>query len=104
MKKVTDLPPWECLMKRMVWQQLGDTRDKKVLDFGSGIGVTANYLAELKITKTLGVRTFWDLQQNQENHKDADWQDKMIEIEMRVSNLEEYKDIAFFHHLTVEKR
>lgn len=232
MKKVTDLPPWECLMKRMVWQQLGDTRDKKVLDFGSGIGVTANYLAEhneviaiepdensvkerwadypytqlvgsteqlkkfedetfdiiichnvleyaesredivkefarilkvdgkisivkhnragrvmqmvvllndfehahslldgndgttsnygaihyyddedienwcpeLKITKTLGMRTFWDMQQKQENHKDADWQDKMVEIEMRVSNLEEYKDIAFFHHLTVEKR
>lgn len=232
MKKVTDLPPWEYLMKRMVWQQLGELRDKKILDFGSGIGVTANYLAEhneviaiepdensvkerwadysytqlvgsteqlkkfvdetfdmiichnvleyaegredivkefarilkpdgkisivkhnragrvmqmvvllndfehahslldgkdgmtsnygairyyddedienwcpeLKITKTLGMRTFWDLQQNQENHKDADWQDKMIEIEMRVSNLEEYKDIAFFHHLTVEKR
>ena len=50
------------------------------------------------------MRTFWDLQQNQENHKAAGWQDKMVEIKMRVSNLEEYKDIAFFHHLTVEKR
>ena len=232
MKKVSDLPPWEGLMKRMVWQQLGDIRDKKILDFGSGTGVTANYLAEhneviaiepdensvkerwadypytqlvgstdqlkkfedetfdmiichnvleyaegredivkefarilkpdgkisivkhnragrvmqmvvllndfehahslldgkdgttsnygaihyyddedvenwcpaLKITKTLGMRTFWDLQQNQEIHKDAEWQDKMVEIEMRVSDLEEYKEIAFFHHLTVEKR
>ena len=45
-RKVTDLPPWECLMKRMVWEQLGYIRDKKILDFGSGIGVTANYLAE----------------------------------------------------------
>ena len=44
--KVTDLQPWECLMKRIVWKQLGDIRDKKILDFGSGIGVTANYLAE----------------------------------------------------------
>ena len=46
MHKVTDLQPWEYLMKRIVWKQLGDIRDKKILDFGSGIGITANYLAE----------------------------------------------------------
>lgn len=231
-RKVTDLQPWECLMKRIVWKQLGDIQNKKILDFGSGIGVTANYLAEhndvtaiepdkesiemrwtdkqytqitgstkelhkfadetfdmiichnvleyaedredivnelarilkqdgkisivkhnragrvmqmvvllndfehahslldgndgmtskygairyyedldiekwcskLKIKKTLGMRTFWDMQQNQEIHKDAAWQDKMVEIEMRVSDMEEYKDIAFFHHLILEKR
>ncbi len=45
-EQVSDLQPWECLMKRIVWKQLGDIRDKKILDFGSGIGVTANYLAE----------------------------------------------------------
>ena len=45
MHKVTDLQPWECLMKRIVWKRLGEIRDKKILDFGSGIGVTANYLA-----------------------------------------------------------
>ena len=38
-RKVTDLQPWECLMKRMVWRQLGDIRGKRILDFGSGIGV-----------------------------------------------------------------
>lgn len=231
-KKVTDLQPWECLMKRIVWKQLGDIRDKKILDFGSGIGVTANHLAEhndvtaiepdeesaairwtdnrytqisgtteklrtfaaetfdmiichnvleyaedredivkefarilksdgkisivkhnragrvmqmvvllnnfehahslldgndgmsskygairyyedadiekwcpkLAITKTLGIRTFWDMQQNQDIHKDADWQDKMTEIEMRVSDMDGYKDVAFFHHLIIEKR
>lgn len=230
-KKVTDLPPWESLMKQMVWKQLGEISGKKILDFGSGIGVTADYLAknndvtaiepdensikerwmdnpytqlkgstdqlkqlpeaafdmiichnvleyaderveilnefarvlkkdgkislvkhnragrvmqmvvllndfehakslldgndgttskygairyyedsdienwckELKITKTLGMRTFWDLQQNQEIHKDSRWQEKMIEMEMRVSDLDEYKDIAFFHHLTIER-
>ena len=26
--KVTDLQPWECLMKRIVWKQLGDIREK----------------------------------------------------------------------------
>ena len=214
-RRVTDLQPWECLMKRIAWKQLGDVHDKNILDFGSGIGVTANYLAdhkdnqytqitgstdevrkfadetfdmiichnvleyaedrvdivkefarilkqdgkisivkhnragrvmqmvvllndfehahslldgndgmtskygairyyedsdiekwcpELMITKTLGMRTFWDMQQNQEIHKDTDWQDKMAEIEMRVSDMDEYKDIAFFHHLMIEKR
>lgn len=231
-RKLTDLQPWECLMKQIVWKQLGDICDKKILDFGSGIGVTANYLAEhnevtaiepdeesaamrwednrytqiigsndelhkfadetfdmiichnvleyaqdrknivkefartlrkngkisivkhnragrvmqmvvllndfehahslldendgmaskygtiryyedldiekwcpeLMVTKTLGMRTFWDMQQNQDIHKDADWQEKMIEIEMRVSDIDEYKNIAFFHHLMIEKR
>lgn len=231
-RTVTDLPPWECMMKKMVWQQLGSIMDKKILDFGSGMGVTANYLAEkndvtavepdedsvnnrwsdnaylqlvgstdklhtlgdeafdvilchnvleyapdreqivrefarllkpdgkisivkhnragrmmqmvvllnqfeharelldgkdgtssqygaihyyedadiekwcggLKIIKTLGMRTFWDLQQNQEQHKDPVWQDQMIGLEMRVSDLDGYRDIAFFHHLFLEKR
>lgn len=230
-RKVTDLQTWEYLMKIIVWRQLGEVKGKKILDFGSGIGVTANYLAEhneviaiepdeesvndrwsdnqykqiigstdelrrfdagtfdmiichnvleyaedreeivnefervlkhngkisivkhnrsgrvmqmvvllndfehahslldgndsmaskygaihyyedldiekwcskLKITKTLGMRTFWDMQQNQDIHKDADWQRNMIEIEMRVSDMDEYKNIAFFHHLIIEK-
>lgn len=226
------LQPWEALMKQIVWRQMGEIKDKKILDFGSGIGVTADYLAKyneviaiepneesvdtrwqeneyrqiigdvealkefedetfdviichnvleyakderseimnefdrvlksdgkislvkhnragrvmqmvvllndfnsanslldgndgmtskfgaihyyedsdiekwcprLKITKTLGMRTFWDLQQNQELHKEKEWQQKMIDVEMRVSELEEYKNIAFFHHLTIEK-
>lgn len=59
---------------------------------------------EPAITKTLGMRTFWDMQQNQEIHKGTDWQDKIVEIEMRVSDMEGYKDIAFFHHMIMEKR
>lgn len=59
---------------------------------------------ELKISKTMGMRTFWDLQQNQEIHRDAEWQSKMIQIEMRASDIKEYQDIAFFHHLIIEKR
>ena len=33
-------------MKRIVWLQLGEVTGKKILDFGSGIGVTADYLAK----------------------------------------------------------
>ena len=57
----------------------------------------------LKIIKTMGMRTFWDLQQNQECHKEIDWQEKMLQVEHRVENLEEYKKIAFFHHLIIRK-
>ena len=63
-----------------------------------------NWCPSLMIEKTLGMRTFWDMQQNQENHKDPDWQDKMVEIEMRVSDMDEYKEIAFFHHLIIKKK
>ena len=226
------LPPWEALLKHMVWYQLGDIRNQKILDFGSGNGVTACYYArcnrvtaiepsaeilaqrwqehpytqlvgsteqlkklpdaafdvilchnvleyaedradivrefarllkpdgllsvvkhnragrvmqmvvllnefekanelldgkdgaaskygticyyedhalenwceKLQIVQTLGIRTFWDLQQNQEIHKDEAWQKRMLEMEMRVSELDEYKAIAFFHHLLLRKK
>ena len=231
MQSLKMLPPWEALMKCMVWQQIGEIENKRILDFGSGTGVTANHYAQknsvvaiepseeavnnrwkensyeqlvgstdklkelpsksfdiiichnvleyaldredilaefarllkpdgyislvkhnrpgrvmqmvvllndfehanrlldgkdgttsrygaihyyedseiekwcsrLKIIKTLGMRTFWDLQQNQECHKDADWQEKMLQIEHRVEDVEEYKQIAFFHHLKIQK-
>lgn len=48
---------------------------------------------DLAITKTLGMRTFWDMQQNQEIYKDADWQEKMVEIEMRVSDMSGHDSI-----------
>lgn len=227
-----DLQPWEALMKKIVWLQLGKIKGKKILDFGSGLGITADYLAEnndvvaiepsiesvnnrwkehhyqqlcgstellkimedsffdviichnvfeyatdrdiimrefsrllkpdgyislvkhnrlgrvmqmvvllndfekanslldgnngttskfgeihyyedadiehwcpeLKICRTMGMRIFWDLQQNQEIHKDAEWQSKMIQMEMRVSDIQEYQNIAFFHHLIIKKR
>ena len=46
MKKLTDLPAWERLFKRIVWSQLAGTEGKTVLDFGSGEGITADHFAE----------------------------------------------------------
>lgn len=225
------LPPWEAMLKEVTWAQLGDIRNKRILDFGSGIGVTANHYAKhndvvavepsaasidkrwaenaywqiqgstdclnsleaesfdvilchnvleyvservpvlqqfhrllkpngtlsvikhnrpgrvmqmtvllndfekandlldgkngtaaqygtiryfedtdlirwcdgLRLLKTLGIRTFWDLQQNQECHKDPAWQEQMLALEMRVSGIDEYRNIAFFHHLIFQK-
>ena len=55
---------------------------------------TINYYDDCEIAKwcdgfvlqeSYGLRTFWDLQQNQEIQKDEEWQKKMIDIEMNVS-------------------
>jgi len=227
MHMITKLPAWERLLKKILWAQLGDIQGKKILDFGSGEGITSNYFAEkndvvaiepskemlaerwhdheyrqiqgevtalaefedntfdviffhnvleyiddkqsivkelhrvlkpggmlsvvkhnragrvmqmavllddfvkanelldgknstaskfgairyyeddmiskwvpgLKCKDCFGIRTFWDLQQNQERHASEEWQDQMMKLEMRVSQLEEYRNIAFFHHL-----
>lgn len=231
-KLLATLPPWEALLKKIVWRQLGNIQNKRILDFGSGIGVTADHYArenqviaiepnqdsasqrwmhneydqmigstdqldrfeaesfdmilchnvleyaqdrerivqefcrilrpdgclslvkhnrpgrvmqmvvllndfdsahslldgkdgtasqygtiryyddsevlawchDFCISKMYGIRTFWDLQQNQEIHKDAAWQQKMVDVEMRVAEIKEYQEIAFFHHLLLTKQ
>lgn len=231
MHNLTDLQSWERLFKRIVWAQLGDIKGKKILDFGSGEGITACHFAadnevtavepsaemlanawkdneytqiagdlsvleqfadntfdmvichnvleyiddkatvinelarvlkkggslsiakhnragrvmqmavllddfdkanalldgensaaskfgairyyedediekwcpDLKIEECYGIRTFWDLQQNQEKHADEEWQQKMVQLDMRVSQMDEYRRIAFFHHLVMVK-
>lgn len=48
------------------------------------------------IVWAVGIRTFWDLQHNQEIENDVDWQKNMMQIEMRVSEIETFRAIAFF--------
>lgn len=231
MHDISELPAWERLFKRIVWVQLGDIEGKRILDFGSGEGVTANHFAksntvvaiepweemlrnrwddyayaqlvgsvdrlaelpdasfdiiichnvleyaenreeivkhlarvlrpdgfisvvkhnragrvmqmavllddmdeahalldghdsaaskfgairyyededvvrwspELRIDRVYGIRTFFDLQQNQEKHGTEEWQQRMMQLEMRVSDMEEYRQVAFFHHLILKK-
>lgn len=55
------------------------------------------------IERVQGLRTFWALQQNQEIQKDLKWQEQMLEIESKVSGLEEFKAIASFHHVILRK-
>ncbi len=231
MRELAELPAWERLLKKIVWAQLGDIREKRILDFGSGEGITANHYARnnnvvaiepseemlvnrwadfeyrqiqgdisklsefeencfdvilchnvleyiedkkrvlaelyrvlkphgmlsivkhnragrvmqmavllddlekandlldgknstaskfgairyyedemisvwmpgLKESDCFGIRTFWDLQQNQEKHNTEEWQSRMMQLEMRVSQMEEYRKISFFHHLLFSK-
>ena len=46
MRSITELPAWERLFKRIIWEQIGEIKDKYILDFGSGEGVTADHFAE----------------------------------------------------------
>lgn len=231
MRKLSELTDWDRLLKRILWIQLGEIKGKKILDFGSGEGITANHYAKenevvavepwnemlqnrwqdyeylqiqgdvsalaevkdnsfdmvfchnvleyiddkaqvinefcrvlkpggklslvkhnragrvmqmavllddfdkahdlldgkdsaaskfgairyyedasvsawapsLKLVDCFGIRTFWDLQQKQEKHGLDEWQDKMVELELRVSQMEEFRAIAFFHHLVFVK-
>jgi len=231
MHNLTELGAWERLLKKIIWAQIGDTKDKYILDFGSGEGITANHFAKdntvvavepwdemlqnrwadyeykqiqgditslsqfedntfdmiichnvleyiddkasviqelahvlkpggtlslakhnragrvmqmavllddmdkahalldgensaaskfgairyyedsmvsewapsLQLANCYGIRTFWDLQQNQEKHELEEWQDEMVKLEMRVSQMDEFRNIAFFHHLLFTK-
>lgn len=58
---------------------------------------------KLSLERNFGIRCFWDLQQNQEKHVTDEWQEKMIQLEQRVAEKEEYRAIAFFHHLILRK-
>lgn len=232
MHSVAELPPWERMLKSLVWAQLGEITGKQILDFGSGEGITANHFADrntvvaiepdekmrqnrwadhtytqiagdvstlsaikresfdmilchnvleyiddkaqtvsalcrllkpggtlslvkhnragrvmqmavllddaeqahalldgkdsvsarfgairyyedeqiaqwerrLQLIDLWGIRAFWHLQQKQERHAAEDWQAQMTRLEMRVSKIEEYRNIAFFHHLLFVKK
>jgi hypothetical protein len=39
----------------------------------------------------------------QEKHDQEEWQERMIQLEMRVSQMDDYRRIAFFHHLIFTK-
>lgn len=45
MHNIKELPEWERLFKKIICQQLGNISGNKILDFGSGEGITANHFA-----------------------------------------------------------
>lgn len=54
MHTINELPAWERLFKRIVWEQIGEIKNKKILDFRSGQGITADYYAKEK--KVYGIK------------------------------------------------
>ena len=84
-----------------------DGKDSAASKFGAiryyEDGCVSKWAPALKMVDCFGIRTFWDLQQKQEKHGLDEWQNKMMELEMRVSQMEEYRNVAFFHHLMFVK-
>lgn len=58
----------------------------------------------IKIDHLFGIRVFFGLVQNNEIKYDEAWQKQILELELKTSTMEEFKKIAFFHHIILEKK
>lgn len=58
---------------------------------------------EFIIDKTYGIRTFWALQQNNDIKYELSWQNKMLEAELAVSEIDDFIKISFYNHLIIKK-
>lgn len=54
------------------------------------------------IAKCYGIRALYGLQDNKIKYKD-DWFETMLDIEMAISDREDFRSIAFFHHVILKK-
>jgi S-adenosylmethionine-dependent methyltransferase len=57
----------------------------------------------LSVEKILGIRSFFALSRNNDVKFTPEWYSNMLELELIASNMEEYKGIAFFHHVIFRK-
>jgi len=64
-----------------------------------------NWAKECRLVseKMWGIRTCWALSQNNEIKYDDFWYRHMLELEIAVSDMDEFKEIAFFHHFLFRK-
>ncbi|MCB2341528.1 class I SAM-dependent methyltransferase [Clostridium estertheticum] len=58
---------------------------------------------DINIEKVLGIRTVFALHPNNEIRYDPIWQEKMFEVEMMVSDIEDYINISFYNHVFLKK-
>ncbi len=77
--------------------------------FGNRNVYSTDWLVEFLEERTLldelyGLRIFFGLSSNNEIKYTDEWYRSMLELETRAYSLEEYKKIAFFHHLLFRKK
>lgn len=58
----------------------------------------------LKIENIMGLQTFFGLQRNVEEDQIKDWMNSVFELEMEMSELENFKGISLFHHVILRKK
>ncbi|HIR05235.1 MAG TPA: class I SAM-dependent methyltransferase [Candidatus Copromonas faecavium] len=87
MHAFTKLPAWEQMLKRIVWQQLGEINGKRILDFGSGEGITAAHYSENNSVIAI--------EPSEEMLSKAWRNDKYVQIAGDVSALAEFESDSF---------
>lgn len=92
------------------------SKAKNILEGGNSFSATygeikyyqdediSSWCSSLQLVNKFGIRTFFDLQQNQEIQKEEKWQKEMIELEEKVSQIPSFYNISFFHHLIYKKK
>lgn len=88
-----------------------DLLDQKPEDsmFGNRDVYTNEYLTdffgdEMALSEFYGIRTFYGLSSNNEIKYTDEWYNSMLELEIRVGIIEDFKKVSFFNHLIFEKR
>lgn len=59
---------------------------------------------KMTLNDIFGIRTFFGLSANSEIKYSNEWYQSMLELEMKASEIDEYKKVAFFNHLIFKKR
>lgn len=59
--------------------------------------------SKLKLDSSYGICTFYGLQNNNIKFCDS-WINTMLDLELSVSQIEEFRNIAFYHHLILKKQ
>ena len=79
-----------------------------IMNFGEinyyDIDEMLQWAEDVEVEKISGIRTFWDLQQNDDNKFEPNWPEKMLEIELKVSNIDEFIKISYFNHVLLRKK
>ncbi len=75
--------------------------NRKVYD---GDTILSAFSGKMSLADSYGIRTFYGLSSNNEIKFTEEWYRSMLELEMRAGSMEEYKNIAFFHHLIFRKK
>lgn len=80
-------------------QNMFGNRDTYDNDFLLNLAVDFGLTCE----NIFGIRAFFALSSNNRIKHTDEWYENMLELEMKVCNIDEYKNIAFFNHLIFTK-
>jgi len=58
---------------------------------------------EMTLSEKFGIRAFFGLSSNNEIKSKKEWYQPMLELEIKASTMDEFKRVAFFHHLVFRK-